>query len=556
MSPENPSSPREQSGARSVDAPVVIVGAGPVGMVLALDLASRGVRSIVIEQSTSTRVYPKGNTHNSRTMEHYRRLGLADAVRAVGLPHDHSADVTFVTRINGHELMRIGMPTEAEKLAQVAAHSVVDQIPEPLHRGNQMYVEQVVFRRLLSTEAVTTRLGTEFLGFEEHDDVVSVRVRPAEGGPEQVITCQYLVGCDGGGSLVRRQMGISYEGEEESGGFLTGRRRSKYVRIPGLVDIIREPSWQYWMVRQGKVATLITLDAREEFRMTVVEGDTEDDEALNAFVDDLVGQHVEVEVLGSQDWVSGLALVAACYRTGRVLICGDAAHLFTPTGGFGMNTGVDDTANLGWKLAAAVQGWAGPGLVDSYEAERRPAGLRNTRAALDLGRSLYGLELDPALDEDTPEGARARADLALRLQPQRDAFASLGVQLGTRYENSPIIWADGTPAPEENYAVYEPSGRPGGRAPHLWLSQKQSLFDALGPGFTLLRLAEDAPRGDGLLAAARQRGVPLTVVDVALPEARGLYGSGLALIRPDQHVAWRGDELPDVDALLDRVTGA
>jgi 2-polyprenyl-6-methoxyphenol hydroxylase-like FAD-dependent oxidoreductase len=543
--------------ARSVDSPVVIVGAGPVGMVLALDLASRGVRSTVIEQNSSHRVYPKGNTHNSRTMEHYRRLGLSDAVRAVGLPPEHPTDVAYVTRLNGHEVLRIRMPTGAQKMAQAAEHSATDQILEPLHRGNQMYVERVVFDRLLGTEAVTTRLATEFLGFEEHDDVVSVRVRPAAGGPEEVITCQYLVGCDGSGSLVRRRMGIVYEGETETGGFLTGRRRSKYLRIPKLVEhVIREPAWQYWMVRPGRVATLITLDGREEFRMTVVEGNTDDDDALRALIDDLVGEHVEVEILGSQDWVSGVALVAGRYRVGRALICGDAAHLFTPTGGFGMNTGVDDAANLAWKLAAAVQGWAGPHLLESYEAERRPAGLRNTRAALDLGRSLHGLELDPALDEDTPEGHAARVELASRLEPQKDEFASLGVQLGTRYEGSPISWPDGTAEPAESYDRYEPSGRPGGRAPHLWLSPKQSLFDLLGPGFTLLRLADDAPSGDALVAAARERGIPLAVLDIELPEAPGLYGRALALIRPDQHVAWRGDRLPDADALLSRITGA
>jgi 2-polyprenyl-6-methoxyphenol hydroxylase-like FAD-dependent oxidoreductase len=474
--------------------------------------------------------------------------------------------VVYLTRLNGHEVIRLHMPTEEEKTAQTAIHSVTDQLPEPLHRGNQMYVEQVVLQRLLSTEAVDTRLGTEFLGFEElgdpdrpddPDGKVSVRLRPAAGGPEEVITCRYLVGCDGAGSLVRRQLGIGYDGEEESDGFLTGRRRSKYLRIPNLVkDVIQEPAWQYWLVGSDRIATLITLDAREEFRMTVVEGNTDDDDALRLLIDDLVGEHVEVEILGSQDWVSGLALVAGRYRAGRVLICGDAAHLFTPTGGFGMNTGIDDAANLAWKLAAAVQGWAGPRLVDSYQAERRPAGLRNTRAALDLGRSLKGLRMDPALDNDTAEGRRARAELAVLLETQKDAFASLGVQLGTRYEGSPVIWPDGTPAPEDRYDHYEPTARPGGRAPHLWLSPKRSLFDVLGPGFTLLRLGVDAPSGGALVAAADRRGIPLAVVDVELPEARDLYRSSLALIRPDQHVAWRGDRLPDAEALLDQVTGA
>jgi 2-polyprenyl-6-methoxyphenol hydroxylase-like FAD-dependent oxidoreductase len=534
----------------------VIVGAGPVGMFLALDLASKGVRSTVIEQNTSHRAYPKGDTHNARTMEHYRRLGLADAVRAAGLPPEHSTDVVYLTSLNGYELKRLRMPSGAEKMAEAAAHSVTSQVPEPLHRSNQMYVEKVVLERLLATEAVTCRLGTGFAGFEETSSGVAVRVRPAGGGPEEVITCQYLVGCDGARSQVRRQLGLSYEGEEAETGFGSGLRQSRYLRIPNVVkDVIREPAWQYWLVRPGRVASLITLDAREEFKLSVYAGNADDDDAVRAFVDDCVGEHVDTEILDSQNWVNGLALVADRYQRGRVLICGDAAHLFTPIGGFGMNTGIDDAANLAWKLAAAIQGWAGPYLVDSYDAERRPAGVRNTRAAISLGRPLRGIPLGAALEEDTPAGREARGDAARVLETQRESFASLGVQLGTRYKGSPIIWPDGTPAPEDSYDRYVPTARPGGRAPHLWLSRTQSLYDVLGPGFTLLRMGDRAPSAAALVDAARRRAIPLTVADITLPEARGLYESDLALIRPDQHVAWRGDELPDPDELLTRVTG-
>jgi 2-polyprenyl-6-methoxyphenol hydroxylase-like FAD-dependent oxidoreductase len=545
-----------QLDAPHVDTPVVIVGAGPVGMFLALDLASKGVRSTVIEQNTSHRAYPKGDTHNARTMEHYRRLGLADAVRAVGLPPEHPTDVVYLTRLDGYELKRLRMPSGAEKMAEVATHSVTSQVPEPLHRSNQMYVEKVVLERLLATEAITCRLGTELTGFEKTDSGVAVRVRPAEGGPEEVITCQYLVGCDGARSQVRRQLGISYEGEEEETGFRSGLRHSRYLRIPNVVkDVIREPAWQYWLVRPGRVASLITLDGREEFKMSVYAGNADDDDAVRAFVDDCVGEHVDTEILGSQDWVNGLALVAGRYQRGRVLICGDAAHLFTPIGGFGMNTGIDDAANLAWKLAAAIQGWAGPYLVDSYDAERRPAGARNTHAAISLGRPLRGIPLGAALEEDTPAGREARHEAARILETQRESFASLGVQLGTRYEGSPIVWPDGTPEPEDSCDRYMPTARPGGRAPHLWLSQAQSLFDVLGPGFTLLRMGGHPPSAAALVAAARRRAIPLTVVDITLPEARDLYESDLALVRPDQHVAWRGDELPDADELLTRVTG-
>jgi 2-polyprenyl-6-methoxyphenol hydroxylase-like FAD-dependent oxidoreductase len=527
-------------------------------MFLALDLASKGVRSTLIERSTSHRLYPKGDTHNARTMEHYRRIGLAGAVRAAGLPPEHSTDVVYLTRLNGYELKRLRMPTGAEKMAEAAAHTVTSQVPEPLHRSNQVHVEKAVFEHLLRADAVTCRLGTEFLGFDESAEGVTVRIRPADGSPEETISCRYLVGCDGGRSLVRRQLGIIYEGEEQETGFSGGLHPSKYLRIPNLVkQVIQEPAWQYWLVRPGKIASLITFDPRaDEYRMTVYAGDADDDDALRAIVDDFAGEHVDIEILDSQGWVNGLALVAEHYTRGRVLICGDAAHLSTPIGGFGMNTGIDDAANLAWKLAATIQGWAGPHLLATYEAERRPAGERNTQAAIALGRPLQGIPLSEDLEADTPAGREARAEAARVLETQRQSYSSLGVQLGVRYEGSPIIWPDGTPAPEDVYDRYVPTARPGGRAPHLWLSQTQSLFDVLGPGFTLLRMGGRAPSAAPLVAAARQRGIPLTVVDIQLPEARDLYQSDLALIRPDQHVAWRGDELPDAGELLTRVTGA
>jgi 2-polyprenyl-6-methoxyphenol hydroxylase-like FAD-dependent oxidoreductase len=553
----NVTSKSSQHDVPPVDTPVVIVGAGPVGMFLALDLAAKGVRSTVIERDTSHRLYPKGDTHNARTMEHYRRLGLADAIRAAGLPPEHSTDVVYLTRLNGYELKRLRMPTGAEKMAEVAAHSAISQVPEPLHRSNQVHVEKVVFEHLLRTEAVTCRLGTEFLGFEETADTVTVRVRPAAGGPEETISCRYLVGCDGGRSLVRRQLGITYEGEEQETGFSSGLHPSKYLRIPNLAkSVIREPAWQYWLVRPGKIASLITFDPSEdEFRMTVYAGDAEDDDALRVIVDDFAGEHVDIEILDSQGWVNGLALVADQYKRGRVLICGDAAHLSTPIGGFGMNTGIDDAANLAWKLTATIQGWAGPQLLDSYDAERRPAGERNTQAAIALGRPLQGIRLSEDLEEDTPAGQEARRDAALVLETQRQSYSSLGVQLGVRYGGSPIIWPDGTPEPEDVYDRYVPTAWPGARAPHLWLSRTRSLFDVLGPGFTLLRMGGRAPSAAPLVEAAQRRGIPLTVVDIELPEARDLYESDLALIRPDQHVAWRGGELPDVGELLTRVTG-
>jgi len=533
---------------------VVIIGAGPVGMVLALDLARYGVFSVLVERDDGPLWYPKGNTHNARTMEHYRRLGLADQIRAVGLPVNHPTDVAYFTSLAGHELQRLPMPSTSEKLA--AAHTVTDQVPEPLHRASQMYVERVLFDKVNSTPEISCLFGWEYTGHQDSGDGVAVRIAPTESGAERTLHAAFLVGCDGPRSLVRRTLGLSYQGEDaREQGFLTGLTRSSYLRIPKLLTrVVRRPAWQYWILRPGAVSNLITLDGDGEFLFHAVQGLAVDDDAVRRLVVECVGAPVEVEVLDSRDWISGRALVAERYGAGRVLLCGDAAHLFTPTGGFGMNTGIDDAANLAWKLAGSVRGWAGPRLLGTYQTERRPIGVRNTRAALNLARDVRGIPLGPVLDAESSAGERARRTAARVLTGFREEFASLGIQLGARYDDSPVVVDDGTDPPPEQPARYLPSATPGGRAPHVWLPDGRSLFDAFGSGFTLLRFAGD--QGGELDQAAALRGLPLRIVDVPGSAARDLYERDLALIRPDQYVAWRGNTLPaDLDELLDTVTG-
>jgi len=267
-----------------------------------------------------------------------------------------------------------------------------------------------------------------------------------------------------------------------------------------------------------------------------------------------LGKDIPLHFLGHWCWTPGQALVAERYGEGRILLAGDAVHLFTPTGGFGMNTGIDDAANLGWKLAALVQGWGGEALLASYEIERRPIGLRNTGQARELTNNVGGVPVGPAMAEDSASGAAQRAEAGRYLANFGEEFASLGIQLGARYDGSPIIAADGSAPPRDDPYTYIPSACPGGRAPHVWLSRGVSLFDRFGQGFTLLRLGKRD--GAALIAAARRRGVPLSVVDVDHPAARDLYERDFALIRPDRHVAWRGSELPeDCAGLIAQVTG-
>jgi 2-polyprenyl-6-methoxyphenol hydroxylase-like FAD-dependent oxidoreductase len=547
------------AGTRHV--PVVIVGGGPVGLVLAVDLALRGVRTVVLESAETSRSFPKGNTHNARTMEHYRRLGVADAIREVGLPADYPTDVGYFTTLGGHELARIRMPSSREKLAQAEAAGPLDQVPEPIHRANQMYVEAILADRAAELEAIELRQGWRCTGFSDRGDAVEVGAERTDAGAHVALTCDHLIGCDGGQSLVRRALGIRYEGEGTlDQPFFGGAMVSTHLRIPGFYDrVAAAPCWQYWIVNPDCRTLLYALDGADEFLLQTRPGQGEDepsDETVMRLVRRSAGFELDVELVGHGMWTAGQALVADSFGSGRVFLCGDAAHLFTPTGGFGMNTGIDDAANLAWKLAAAAQGWGGPELLASYEAERRPIAIRNTGAAHRLARNVGDVPMSPDLEEDSEAGAAARAEAGAFLAGFGEEFASLGIQLGARYDGSPLVVPDGTEPPPDDPAVYVPASCPGGRAPHVRLADGTSLFDRLDAGFTLLCLAGTGNAARDLEAEARDRGVPFSLVEVGDAVARELYPRDYTLIRPDRHVAWRGDSLPGPSGLLDRVTGA
>ncbi|HZT51589.1 MAG TPA: FAD-dependent monooxygenase [Stellaceae bacterium] len=549
-------------------APVGIVGGGPVGMMLALFLARYGVRSVLFNIEEHTRWHPKGNTHNSRTMEHYRRLGLSAAVRRMGLPHNHPTDVAYFTRYADWEVARLGMPSEAERMARVAASARTDQVPEPIHRANQMYVEAFLYERVKATPLVVNRFGWRATGMTQDDAGVDLDAERAAGGAAERWRFQYLVGCDGAHSLVRRALGIRYAGFENlRQEFMGGRMIATYLRLPTLIGGVIPPArraWQYTAINPGNRNVLVTLDGAGEYLLFTRQPDPSvpaDDEAVRQAVVRTAGVALPVEVLGHRPWTAGVAVVAERFGERRVMLAGDSAHLFTPTGGFGFNTGIDDTANLAWKLWALVEGWGGPGLLATYEPERRPIAVRNTTAARELAIAVGTLPVTEFLEERSPRGDAARKTLGDYLSSALgEEFASLGVQLGARYDGSRIVAEDGAP-PSDDPATYRPSSVPGGRAPHIWLGAGRglgdSLFDRLGLGFTLLCLGRTPPDCGALLQAARARGIPLEVLHLPDEEARDLYERDLALIRPDQHVAWRGNTPPSgPDALLARVTGA
>ncbi|UVS81458.1 FAD-dependent monooxygenase [Actinokineospora sp. UTMC 2448] len=533
--------------------PVVIVGAGPVGLVLALYLDHYGIPCTLVNDESTVCAVPRGNTHNARTMEHYRRLGLAEEVRALGLPADHPTDVAYFTRYGGHELARLPMPSTAQKRAAVRTAAATDQVPEPLHRANQLYVERVLLDRAKARPRVTLRFGCRVTAVRQDADSVTISTEQGD------LRSRYVVGCDGARGVVRAAIGAEYRGE---GGVdqpvLGGRAIAAHLRVPALRHRVGRAgrAWAYWAITEGFATNLISLDGADEYVLLTSSADAG---GVPALVRRAAGADIEVDVLGHRRWTPGVALVADRFADRRVLLAGDAAHLFTPTGGFGMNTGVDDAANLAWKLAAALTGWGGPALLDSYERERRPVALRNTAAARELNRGLAGLAPSAELESDSPEGRRERARVGALLAARGEQFASIGVQLGARYDGSPLVCADGDP-PADSLVDYTPSGVPGGRAPHAWCTAGRgpgdSLFDRLGDGFTLLRLGDRPPEAGAFTAAARAAGVPLTVLAVPDPDVRDLYGRDLALVRPDHHIAWRGDRAPDdARAVIAAVTG-
>jgi 2-polyprenyl-6-methoxyphenol hydroxylase-like FAD-dependent oxidoreductase len=523
-------------------------------MNLALNLNALGVPSVVVNTDPESLQQPRGSTQNSRTMEHYRRLGLARDIRKLGLSPDHPTDVTYSTRTNGWELARIAMPSESEKMRRVREAAATDQVPEPILRCNQMYVERYLLDRLKSIPNVELRFGWRCIGWTEDAKGVTVEIENVPTGAMERLYCLYLVGCDGGQSFVRRKLDIRYSGEAgaKNLAYLSGMMVSTHLRSPEFFKLFSHKlGWQQWTVNASMRCNMVVLNGRDELillsQLPSVDHKPDDTLIAQRFLA-AVGQSIDFKILAHWTWTPGRALVADSYGRGRIVLAGDSVHLFTPTGGFGMNTGVDDAANLGWKLAALVQGWGGPKLLQSFEAERRPIGIRNTGAAKYFSRNVGGLSVPPEIEEDSSRGTAARESVGTVIKTFVEEFASIGIQLGARYNDSPIIVRDGAVLPADDPFKYVPSASPGGRAPHAWLPNRSSLFDHFGPGFTLLLMPGRKDDGDVFAATASEAKIPLKRYQVDVPEIRDLYGAGMALIRPDQYVAWRGDRTRDYPA--------
>lgn len=544
--------------SQTVKTSVLIVGAGPVGLTLAMDLAHRGIAAVVVEvRSAGEPPSVKCNHVSSRSMEVFRRLGVAPMLRDAGLPSDYPNDCAYRTTTTGIELSRIPIPCRRDRYTATVGPDTDWPTAEPPHRINQIYMEPVLFAHANGIDGLTILNRTAFEDFHETADGIVATARNLDTDTSFLIHAEFIVGCDGARSIVRKIIDATLQGTP-----VIQRVQSTYVRAPALLGLMDQPAWMTLSLNPRRCGTVVAIDGRETWlihnhlnREDETFESVDRDQSIRAILG--VGPDFEYEILSREDWV-GRRLVADRFRRGRAFICGDAAHLWMPYAGYGMNAGIADATNLAWLLAACLQGWADPAILNAYEAERLPITEQVSRFAMDMAGKVLG-QRRAVPDEIEHPGA---AGDAVRSQVGQAAYdlnvqqyCCGGLNFGYFYDRSPIIAYDGAEPPAYTMADFTPSTVPGCRVPFSALPDGRPVYDALGPGYTLLRLdseIEIAP----LVDAMHDGRLPLDVVDVPTGDSGQLYDRKLILVRTDQHVAWRGDTIPEsVKDLVDTLRG-
>ena len=536
-------------GSPTTRIPVLIAGAGPVGLSLAIELAYRGIRCLIVEQTDGSVDFPTTNLANTRTCEHLRRWGIAEIMRyQSGYPTDYPRNYLFVTRMTGYEIARFNHPANGDPDAR-SPYS-----PEGRLWISKPYFDPVLHKHVAALTTVQLRYETVFESFQQEDKRVFCKIVDVKGGQEEWIEADYLVGCDGGRSKIRRALGIQYEGV-----FSQGMNIAVLFRSPLLEHTPHGPAVQYQIINSQINGAIAAVDGKELWRLNIRNIKEEQLDALNApeKLRAALGENVPFELLAVRPW-TGHCVMAERYQHDRVFLAGDAAHLNWPAGGFGMNTGIGDAVDIGWKLAAVLQGWAGPRLLDSYTTERKPIAMINVNEAAEMRASFdHQTPFSPKIEEDSEEGRELREEARaaiMRTRAKEFQHDSAGIELGYRYENSPICIADGTPPPPLDHGHYVPSTWPGSRAPHLWLKDGRSTLDLFGKGFVLLGFTEGPT--SSFTDAAQRAGVPLEVIGIDDEKVRPSYERNFVLVRPDGHVAWRGNEIPNnTNDIIDKVRG-
>ena len=568
--------------ANAVETDVLIAGGGPFGLMLANELGRRDIKCLLVDPKASTAFNPQANATQARTMEHFRRLGFAQEIRAQGLPPHHPTDITYLTRFSGIELARLRLPTAAAAPQAIKAMSGSWSAAELPHRVSQKFVEVTLRQHAEKWASNDIRYGWKLESFKDEshssNNTGSVAAsHPIQARIQQVksaepvsldVRAKYFIGADGARSFVRHELGIAWGGATGfKRNFMGGKMLAVYLKAPHFYE--RNPNdraWMYVIVNPELRAFIMSVDGVSEFAFHVQMADDAATEALTA--EDAkrlfalaYGQAMDIEILSMATWLAGHALVADSFQKGRVFLGGDAVHLFTPTGGLGYNTAVEDAVNLGWKLSAVLKGQAQPTLLDSYEIERKPLAIRNTGYAKQFADSIGLFDADKALEDISPAGEQARSIASDYLNGHaRREFNIPGVTFGGRYIHSPLIVEDGTQAPADAANTYIPSACPGGRPPHAWLPDGSSLFDHFNFEWTLLVLGEDkGPLAQDALKfseAALQCHLDFKVLRFDSQELLDLYEANLVLIRPDQIVAWRGTNAHQAMQVLKQASGA
>ena len=530
--------------------PVLVAGGGPVGLTLALCLANHGIRCVLVERNAATTSHPKMDMTNSRTMELFRRLRIADSLRKVAVPEDHPLDVHWLTSMTGYELCRFPYPSVVDWRRLIRARNDGTQPLEPPMRVSQVEIEPVLKAANERHELVDVRYGVAIEDFAQDGEGVTATLK-SQDGATQAVRCQYLAGCDGGSSVMRSRLGIHV-----SGRWRILPRYTAHFRSDAPVLRSRGLAWHF----QSNRGTLVSQNGTDVWSLHArfPEGAADDDVDPSALLEAFVGEPFAHRVLIANAWAPHL-VVADSYAQGRVFLAGDAVHQYSPTGGYGMNTGIADAFDLAWKLAATLHGFGGPELLASYEPERRPVALRNCEASgrhNDVRAAIARL-YEPDVGADGPAGDAARARA-------RDGILSLGnaenesrgLEYGYAYIDSPIVSIEPGVAAPNDPVEYVPSTVPGSRLPSVFLADGSALFDRLGPWFTLL-VFDDAP-ADAISNAAERRKAPLDVLRIRERDLAPVYEAPAVLVRPDQHVAWRGTLPVDEHAaarVVDRALG-
>jgi 2-polyprenyl-6-methoxyphenol hydroxylase-like FAD-dependent oxidoreductase len=530
--------------------PVLIVGGGPVGLALAGDLGWRGIDCVLIEQTDGSIYQPRMDLVGVRTMEYCRRWGLVPTVEASPYPRDYAQDNIYLTSLTGYELGR-------ERFPGIGQAPPPPESPQRRERCPQNMFDPILRGFAAAQDSVTMRYRTRLLSFTQDADAVAAELENADTGAREQISAHYIVGCDGARSPVRETLGIKMHGNP-----VLTHTTNVIFRCPDLLTLHdKGKGYRHIFIGpEGTWSTMVAINGCDQWRFSIIGNTAKQDYTTNeikAAIRRAVGRDFEFEILSVLPWVRR-ELVAETYRNGRGFIAGDAAHAMSPTGGFGMNTGIGDAVDLSWKLAATLDGWGGGGLLDSYTSERQPIGTRNVAEASGNLRRMLSVGTHPDITDDTPQGAATRAKVGTEFtETMRHEWFTLGIHLGYRYEGSPICWPDGSPRPPDEVRKYVPTARPGHRAPHAWLADGRSTLDLFGRGFTLLGFNADADEAKPLIEAARARHLPIEFVSLAEPDVAALYQRKFVLVRPDGHVAWRDDHMPeDPPRLVDVVRGA